>query len=379
MRTAVEVAFWVSAGLLVYAHLGYPALLAVLTGLRRGRAEGGSAPRDSDLPTVAVIVPAHDEEEVIGRRVKNLLALDYPRERYEVVVASDGSEDRTAELARSAGADRVLDLPRVGKDEALDAAVRATSSDVLAFSDANSEWRADALRRLALRIETSDTGYVCGQVRFLSQGGNNEEGLYWRYEMAVRSMESRLAGVTAGNGAINAVRRDVYMSVDSPAGHDFPLPLRIVKLGLRAVYEPRAQASELMSADAADEFRRKRRMMQGSWAALLGRGILSPRGYPPVYLLEIVSHRVLRYLSPFLHVLALGANLALLGAGWIYAVTLGLQIGLLVAAGLGGVWRWRPLRVAHYYVAVTAASALGLWDYLRHGVPRTWEKVAGTR
>src|SRR3954453_22705920 len=131
--TALAAIFWVSAGLLVYTHLGYPLVLWLLTRFRRRDSESGDA--TGEPPTVAVIVAAHDEEDVIAKRVTNLLALDYPRERYEGVVASDGSSDGTAERARAAGADRVLDLPRGGKDAALDAAVRETDSELLAFSD----------------------------------------------------------------------------------------------------------------------------------------------------------------------------------------------------------------------------------------------------
>ena len=378
MTAAAEVAFWLAAGLLVYTHLGYPLVLAGLTRLR-AQPEAKAPLSDGELPRVAVIVAAHDEEAVIERRVANLLAVDYPRDRYVVIVASDGSEDRTAELARAAGADGVLELARGGKDAALDAAVRASQSEVLAFSDANCEWEPDALRQLVARIADPKVGYVCGQVRFRPQGGTNQEGLYWRYEMAVRSLESRLAGVTAGNGAINAVRREAYVFVDSTAGHDLLFPFQMVKRGLRAVYEPEARASELMTADVGDEFRRKRRMMTGSWAAMLAAGMLSPRGYPPLYAFEIASHRLLRYLSPILHLVVLGLNLALLGEGTVYTVTLAAQLALLAAAALGSVWPLRPLRVAHYYVAVTAASALGLWDYLRQGLPPTWEKAEGTR
>src|SRR6185503_1520455 len=129
----------------------------------------------------------------------------------EVIVASDGSADRTAELAREAGADLVLDLPRGGKVAALNAAVERARGEVFAFSDANSFWEPDALRHLVSRLADPRVGYVCGQVRLDGAGAVNEEGLYWRYEMAIRELESSLAGVTAGNGAINAVRREAYL------------------------------------------------------------------------------------------------------------------------------------------------------------------------
>jgi cellulose synthase/poly-beta-1,6-N-acetylglucosamine synthase-like glycosyltransferase len=375
---ALEIVFWAALGLIVYAHFGYPLVLWGLSGLF---GEDESAFEwHGELPRVTLIVPAYDEEEVIERRVANALELDYPHERLQLIVASDGSSDRTAELARSAGADRVLNLPRGGKVAALDAAVREAEGQVLAFSDANAFWRPDALRRLVGRLADERVGYVCGQVRFFGGGGGNQEGLYWRYEMAVRRLESSLAGVTAGNGAIYAVRREAYLELDPSRGQDISFPFELTKRGWRAVYEPRALAEERMAPTVEGEFRRKRRMMWGLWDVMLRWGMLNPRGYKLSYAFEIVSHRLLRYLTPWLHLVALGANLALLGRGGLYTVTLVLQLGLLAAAALGRYLPLLPFRVAYYYVTMTASIAVGLWDRLRAGaVPIGWEKVEGTR
>jgi cellulose synthase/poly-beta-1,6-N-acetylglucosamine synthase-like glycosyltransferase len=374
--TVAALAFWVSVGLLAYAHLGYPALLWVLARTRRpGRAPEPAA----ELPSVSLIVAAHDEEASIERWVRTALALDYPRQRLEVIVASDGSTDRTPEWAARAGADLVLELPRGGKVAALNAAVARARGEVLAFSDANATWEPDALRRLVSRLGDPEVGYVCGQLRLQGEGGENQEGLYWRYETAVRALESALAGVTAGNGAINAVRRQAYIALEPGRGQDISFPYEVTKRGWRAVFEPAAIAHEPMAATLGSEFRRKRRMRAGAWATMLRHGMLSPRGYGPAYAFEIVSHRALRYLSPVLHLIALTANLALLGHGLLYAVTLAAQLALLGAAALAPLVPLRALRVARYYVAVTAASAAGLWDCLRGGVPVSWEKAEGTR
>jgi len=324
-------------------------------------------------------VAAHDEEDVIERRVRDALALDYPRDRLEIMVASDGSTDGTVEQAKAAGADLVLDLPRGGKVAALNAAVERSSGEVLAFSDANSFWRPDALRLLVARLADPKVGYVCGQVRFDGAGAANEEGLYWRYEMAVRELESRLAGVTAGNGAINAVRRNAYIFLEPTRGQDISFPYELVKRGWLPVYAPEAVARERLAATIGGEFARKRRMMAGAWSTMLRHGLLSPRGYGPLYAFEIASHRLLRYASPFLHLVALGTNIALVGQGTVYVVTLSVQVALAAAAAIGAVLPLRPFRIAHYYLAVTASSAAGLWEYLRHGVPTTWEKAEGTR
>lgn len=381
---ALEIVFWIALGLIVYAHLGYPLVLTALSRIfgedEAGEAERGPRELGPEPARVALLIAAYDEAEVIERKVANALALDYPRDRLRVVVASDGSGDRTVELARAAGADLVLDLPRGGKVAALNAAVRETESELIAFSDANSFWRPDALRRVVARFADQRVGYVCGQVRFSGGEGGNQEGAYWRYEMAVRRMESSLAGVTAGNGAIYAVRREAYIELHPSRGQDIGFPYELTKRGWRAVYEPGAVADERMAPTVEGEFRRKRRMMWGLWDVMLRWGMLDPRGYGPAYAFEIYSHRLARYLTPWLHLVALGVNVAVLGEGKVYAVTLALQLALLGAALLGRFLGLLPLRIAYYYVTVTASIAVGLFDRIRAGaVPIGWEKVQGTR
>jgi cellulose synthase/poly-beta-1,6-N-acetylglucosamine synthase-like glycosyltransferase len=374
----LEVLFWGSIALLVYTHAGYPLVLWLLARVRRGR-RSSVVSRQDELPRVSLIVAAYDEEDVIARKVENALGLDYPRDRLEIVVASDGSSDATVERAREAGADVVLDLPRGGKIRAQDQAVERASGELLAFSDANSTWEPDALTRLVEAFADARVGYACGQVRFVNEEGSNQEGVYWRYEMAVRALESRLAGVTGGNGAIYATRRDSYLVVDPRMGHDLSFPFNMVKRGWRPVYAEAARAQEKMVPSIEGEFRRKRRMMSHMWPIVIRGGMLSPRGYRPMYAFEIFSHRVLRYLSPFLHVIALVTNVLLLGEGAVYTVTLALQLALLVAAALGPFVPVRPFRLAYYYVLVTGSLLVGLWDWLRTGTPAGWEKAEGTR
>ncbi len=183
----VEAVFWIAAGLLVYTHVGYPLVLALIARLRAPR----PAPALGELPSVSLIVAAHDEEPVIEAKVANALALDYPRELLEVIVASDGSADRTVELARAGGADRVLELQRRGKVPAQNAGAAEARGELLAFSDANADWNRDALRELVAPFGDPHVGYACGQARFVDQGGSNQEGVYWRLELAVRATRVR--------------------------------------------------------------------------------------------------------------------------------------------------------------------------------------------
>jgi cellulose synthase/poly-beta-1,6-N-acetylglucosamine synthase-like glycosyltransferase len=377
--TAVAIVFWVCTGLLVYAQLGYAALLALLAGARRRAGASARADNAATPPSATVIVPAYAEQDVIEARIANLRALDYPRDRLQIIVACDGSPDATADRARQAGADEVLELPRGGKIRAQDAAVEKARGEIVAFSDANALWEPQALTELIAPFVDLKVGYVCGTVQFVNEQGTNQEGLYWRYEMAVRSLESRLRSVTGGNGAIYATRRDAYLVVDPIMGHDLSFPFNFVKRGWLAVYAPTARATEKMVPSIEGEFARKRRMMSHGWPIVLRGGMLSPRGYDPLYALMIFSHRILRYLSPFLHLIALGTSIALLGDGWVYIAAVTTQVALLLAAMLAPALPARPLLVARYYVLTTASLAAGLWDWLRHGTAVGWEPAEGTR
>lgn len=373
--TALAVIFWVSAGLLLYTHAGYVVLLAFLARLRRDRRPLAH----SDLPSVSVIVAAYAEQEVIAERVANLRAVDYPSDLLQVIVSCDGSPDATPERARAAGADLVLELGRGGKIRAQDAAVEQARGEIVAFSDANASWERGALKALVAPFAEPRVGYVCGDLRFVDHRGTNQEGLYWRYEMAVRRLESELRSITGGNGAIYATRRESYLIVDPIMGHDLSFPFNMVKRGWRALYVPEARASEKMVPTIEGEFARKRRMMSHSWPIVIRGGLLSLRGYDPLYALMIFSHRLLRYLSPFLHLLALASSIALLGHGWVYTVAVALQAAVLLAALVAPLFPTRPLLVARYYVLTTASLAAGLWDWLRHGTPAGWEPMEGTR
>jgi cellulose synthase/poly-beta-1,6-N-acetylglucosamine synthase-like glycosyltransferase len=363
--------------LLFYAHLGYPVLLVAISRLRPRRPLAAAA--TASLPKVSLIVPAYAEQEVIAARIANLRALEYPRDRLEVIVACDGSPDETAERARRAGADVVLELPRGGKIRAQDVAVGSASGELLAFSDANVVWEPDALKLLIAAFSDPKVGYVCGQVRLVDQQGDNQEGLYWRYEMALRALESRVRSVTGGNGAIYATRPQSYLRFDGIMGHDLSFPFSMVKRGWRAVYVPEARASEPMVPTIEGEFARKRRMSSQAWRTMLRGGMLSPRGYDPLYAVMIASHRLLRYATPFLHLIALGTSIALLGHGWVYAVAVGVQLAVLGAALIARLVPVRRFLVARYYVLTTAALAAGLWDWARRGAPAMWEPAEGTR
>jgi cellulose synthase/poly-beta-1,6-N-acetylglucosamine synthase-like glycosyltransferase len=357
------VLFWVSLAALVWTHALYPLAVWALAHVR----DRPIAKADV-VPAVTIVVAAHNEESVIVRRIENLRALDYPPDLVEIVVTSDASTDKTEQLAADAGA-RVVGNPRGGKVAAQNHAVRKLSSDVVAFTDANSTWASDALRMLVRAFADPDVAYVCGRLN-VQTDGRNKEGLYWRYELGVREAESRLDSVTGGNGSIYAVRRAEYVEVDPRFGHDLSLPYLMVQRGRRAVYEPDAHAYEKATPTTEDEYRRKVRMFEHCWAIVVEGKML--RRLRPMYFVEIVSHRHLRYASGILHLVLLGASIGLAVHGTIYAVALGLQLGVLAAALVG-------VSIARYYVLITWATVQALVNYARRGVPSTWDVAEGTR
>jgi cellulose synthase/poly-beta-1,6-N-acetylglucosamine synthase-like glycosyltransferase len=367
----VEALFWASLGALVWTHVGYPLAAATVARLR-GRRIG----REDVLPGVTVIVAAWNEEAVIERRLENLLALDYPADQVEIVVASDASTDRTDERVVAVAAReprvRLLRCPRGGKVAAQDRAVRESQREVVAFSDANATWGPDALRRLVRSFADPGVGYVCGRLVLTDAAGSNREGVYWRFETWLRAQESALGSVTGGNGAIYAVRRADYIEVDPRFGHDLSLPYAMVQRGRRAVYEPESRAFEKPTPDIETEYRRKVRMFEHCWLIVLRGKML--RRLPPLYLAEILSHRHLRYASGLLHLLLLGTNVALVvpRQGVVYDVALGAQVAFFALAAA------RP-GLPRYYALITWATVVALWNYLRRGVPATWDAAEGTR
>jgi cellulose synthase/poly-beta-1,6-N-acetylglucosamine synthase-like glycosyltransferase len=362
--------FWGSLGALAWTHVVYPAAAEIAARARTRKVRQNAAWE----PSVTVIIPAHNEEPVIERRLENLLQLDYPADRLAIVVASDASTDRTDDLvARVAAREprvRLIVCPRGGKVAAQDRAVRETESDVVAFTDGNATWAPDAVRRLVGNLADPEVAYVCGQLRLQTAAGTNQEGTYWRYEMRLREAESRLGSVTGGNGSIYALKREDYLEVDPRWGHDLAFPYRMVQEGRRAVYEPRAHAFETPTPTNETEYRRKVRMFEHCWEITLRGGMF--RRLPPDYLVAIVSHRLLRYGSGILHLILLATSIALVADGWPYGLVLAGQIALLAAAAAG-------VPIARYYGLVTWATVAALVNYLRRGVPATWEAAEGTR
>jgi cellulose synthase/poly-beta-1,6-N-acetylglucosamine synthase-like glycosyltransferase len=369
---------WGSFGLIAWAYAGYPLAAALAGRVHRYAARAD----DAYAPDVTLVVAAHNEEGEIQETLESALELDYPG-RLEILVVSDGSTDATAETVKrfeNRGV-RLLELARSGKVAAQNAAVEETSAEVLAFADANARWEPDALRLLAQNLADPDVGYVCGRlVLDGSNGSENLEGLYWRFELWLRGSESAAGSITAGNGAIYAVRRSAYLPLTAAQSHDLGLPFRLRRRGLRSIYEPRARALEQALPRTEDEWPRKVRMLSRAWGEIVRGELLDPRGQPAGYYGALVSHRLLRYASGPLHVVLFATSLAAAPKDRGARALLLLQAGGVMLALVGRRFNRVPLaNAAWYYTVVNAASIAGLARALRRGPDATWVPERETR
>jgi cellulose synthase/poly-beta-1,6-N-acetylglucosamine synthase-like glycosyltransferase len=347
----------------VYA--GYPLLLVVLAHLRpRPRR------RAPLLKPITVIVPAHDEESVIEQKVRNVLGGSYPRRLVEVIVASDGSSDRTVELARRAGA-TVLDLPRSGKVASLAAAAADAGGEILVFTDADCFLEPHSLAELIANFADPDVGgATANEVRHGTDefgGVSRGEGLYWRYEQWIKGLEDRVGSTVSACGSLYAVRRSLFRSPSATGGNDDVLiSTEVVRRGSRLVFDKHAFVVVGSTKRGGDEFRRKVRIVNGGLRTWLSLGeLLDPRRHG-LYALQVWSRKILRRLLPFA-LLALFVSSAWLAASepwWWIVFAPQVLVALLAAAGLclrrRPAGRRRALYIPYYFALANAAAGVAV-------------------
>lgn len=379
----VAALFWLWLALVVYAHVGFPVLLALVLRLLRTPVPAPRPQGDGDLPAVACVISAFNEERHVEARIRNLLTQDYPADKLRVYIGSDGSDDATPRLIQAQAGPRVhaFAFPRNrGKASVLNDLVAAASEPIVVFSDANTEFRPDAVRRLVAHFADARVGGVSGELRLLDATGDNQDSVYWRIEQFLKRGEARLGALLGANGGIYAIRRALYQPLaPDTIVDDFCVAMNVSAAGWRLAYEPQAVALEDTPADISDEYRRRVRIGIGNYQAFFRH---------PEYLLRTswatrvcyLSHKVLRWFTPHLLLLALLSSAWLAPRHGLYLALMLLQLGgyggLLVANRLRRSLRLpRPLSLLLFFFALNWAFVVAFWRYLTGQYAGNWRRT----
>lgn len=378
-------AFWVALLLLAWVYAGYPAVVALAAGLRPARLRGGASP-----PSLSIAIAVHDEAGDVAERIADALAQDGPDSPIlEVLVGSDGSTDGTdaavEAVTRVDPRVRLLALPRAGQTPTQHALFAASRGDLVILTDAETRFAPGALARLVEPFADARVGAATGRLEWRDEGAtatSSNEGLYWRYERRVRELESRAGWLTAVTGAFLAVRRSAYRPVPATASMDHLLPLYVREQGGLVVYVPGAVATDRPISGLREQFRsRSRTATRGIRANLSMAGRLAPWRRPAAAL-AIWSHKLLRWATPLLGLVAVGTSLAMAvdGAPAAWIVPLLALAGLLAAAAAHLLVRAgrRPPRLlafARAFVVVNAAFAVAWLNVVRRRRIETWRRT----
>jgi glycosyltransferase involved in cell wall biosynthesis len=356
------VIFWLSAAGIAYAYVGYPVALALLAKLRSVPVPVGQA---TDLPGVTMIVPVHNEAGVLLRKLENIRAIDYPSDRLEVLVVSDGSTDGGPAILKNQQDARIVLIElaaRQGKAAALNAGVARARHDILVFSDASIMLAPDAIKAIVRPFQRADVGCVSGEDVVVGSGG---EGLYGRYELALRRLESRVFSIVGASGSFYAQRKSLCGRFEPGVAPDFLSVLRTVKSGFCAVAAPDALGTMTALENSGDEFRRKvRTILRGLTTLFEYRSLLNPLRYP-LFSFELFSHKLARWLVPFFLLALLGSNIVLARTSAVYGALLVVHVAFYAVAATPLIWRGAgtvPLfvKIPVYFTTVNAAT-LSAW------------------
>ncbi len=385
MMTVWLAIFWLAFAVLLYTQIGYPVLMFCLASILAGR-NCCIKNEQSELPTLSLIIPAHNEESVIAAKLDNACVLDYPECQLEIIVASDGSDDKTVEIARhyeSRGIRLLAFQERRGKTSILNDAVAAARGEVICLCDANVMFQRDALRRLVDRLADPGIGAVSGDVRLASHESNFGEGesLYYRVERAIQVGESCVGSIMDVDGGMYVVRKELFQPLPEDAIlDDSVMTMRVIQQGKRVVYEPTAIATENGTPTATVEFWRRVRMTAGA-VQLLKRGEWL-RYVRPTEFWQFVSHRLLRWAGPLWLALLFLSNLALWHVGVFYRLVLSGQLLVFGLAAVATLWlRFRETRIGgitFYFVVSHIAMALGLMVGMLNRQRVTWNRTQRT-
>jgi cellulose synthase/poly-beta-1,6-N-acetylglucosamine synthase-like glycosyltransferase len=384
--------FWTSFLLVTHTYLLYPIVLFLAYSLvqmrrdwhyLRSRRDSRSPAQDAtQVPPVTLIIAAYNEEARLRDKLANIRRLDYPRDRLQVIVVSDGSTDRTNDILRAApdaGVECIFLPARQGKSSALNHAVAQARHDILIFSDAATLFAPVALGKLARHFADPRVGVVCGSLQFEASAESRQtEGVYWTYESMLRLMEARIGATLTASGAIYALRRCCYLQLSAEIlVDDLVIPMHARKLGYRVLYDPEAVATDFAASSVAGEFTRRVRVATGSFRAL-GQIMRTP--LDPATAFAFFSHKFLRWILPFL-LIAMLASSGLLWTEPLYRIAFLGQIAFYLWAALGFLFRQRMQGVrygllAYYLLAIHLAFLVGFVRFLGGRKETAWQRVS---
>jgi biofilm PGA synthesis N-glycosyltransferase PgaC len=381
--------FWTCVACVGYAYVGYPLLLLAVSAVLPRRRQASARDTAAERPSVTMLVPAYNEAGVLESRISNLRSLTYPSDRLQFFIGSDGSTDGTAAIASSIGDPRfrfVNMSQRAGKTALLNTMVGLSDTDVLVFTDANSEFDVDAIQHLVRPFADPEIGCVIGELVYVNRREpvvRAGEGLYWRFENRIKELESEFGGTLVATGAIYALRRSIWEHLPAGISDDSVTPLLALKSGYRVVVEPRARAFERAASDLSEEFGRKARMVTRQLGAHRYVGyFLKP--FRPMLAFRLASHKLMRWLVPFFLAAAFVSNLFLLDRPF-YQATFALAIAgvVLLALGQAALKRSLPVptvvRLWVYFWTVNAAAFTGVIDFVRGRSRAVWAVSPSTR
>ncbi|WP_417518026.1 glycosyltransferase family 2 protein [Marinobacter sp.] len=367
----------------VYVYFGYPAILWLLT---RGLPETTHR-RSDQTPSVALIISCYNEADVIREKLQNALQLDYPQELLQIIVVSDGSDDGTDEAVKEFENDRIILIRqegRLGKTMGINLAMEQITADITVFSDANAMYASDAISKLVRNFADLDVGYVVGAALYTdgNEGASaRNENLYWRYELAIKAMESRLHSVVGGDGAIYAIRTKLWEPLQQQDINDFVNPLQIIAKGYRGVFDADAKCFEETAGDFDREVARKERIVNRSIRGLIRVGQVMNPAKSGVFAFEVISHKLLRWLIPLFLVIGVAGSALLAAKGVLLfqLITFG-SFTLLALATVGNLSSQRNdlpvwLSVPYYFVLVNVYSVRGVLSAARGETQVTWSSA----
>lgn len=369
----VEIVFWVCLAMTVYPYIIYPVLVVAWS-----RVRGRSWVQEEEFPRISLLISVYNEAAVIRQKLENALALDYPEDRFEIVVVSDGSTDATNEIVSSFDDSRVVlkTYSRAGKTACLNRSVADLTGDIVVFTDANSMFPPQALTKIARNFADEQVGLVTGWTSYRRQGSEEEEtpGLYARLEKLTKEGESKISSCVGADGAIFALRRELYHWLEEYDINDFVIPLHVLEQGRRVVLDTDVFCLEEPSEGAGQEFRRQARMTNRTLGAIQRNAhFLNPFQYGS-FAFFLLSHKVLRFMTPLFAVGALLTSLLLLATAGVY-VLLFVLIMLLLVAGLVGLMGWARSRIIDLcatFLLTNAGQVVGWFRFLTGRADTMW-------